>query len=164
MIGRSNQFGVRRREGITMFSGGLFQSMPGMRDALTKPESQKWLEAAQGRCQRRMHSTDTASLQAEVDQLRLYVAALFRLLVTHGVFTVEEAQRLVGELEAASSEPDGAAGRDVVSGAELPPAENPFRELGRADDRWRGWRWWVRYGVTAACLLALAAFVAGMAW
>jgi hypothetical protein len=149
-----------------MFSGGLFQSMPGMRDALTKPEPpQEWLEAAQDRCQRRMHSTDTASLQAEIDQLRLYVAVLFRLLVARGAFTVEEAQRLAGELETASGEPGGAAGRDVVSGAELPPKENPFQELREVDgSHQRGWWPWVRFGVATACVLGLAACVAGLAW
>ena len=41
-----------------MFSGGLFQAMPGMREALTGPQpSREWLEAVQDRCQRRMHST-----------------------------------------------------------------------------------------------------------
>ena len=148
-----------------MFSGGMFQSMPGMREALTKPEPpQEWLEAVQDRCQRRMHSTDTASLQAEVDQLRLYISVLFQLLITRGVFTVEEAQRRVGELEAANSEHGGAAGRDVVSGAELQPAENPFRGLGAAGGPRRGWRTWVRFGVAAACVLGSIAFGAGLAW
>lgn len=103
-----------------MFSGGLFQATPGMRDALTKPESKEWLEAAQERTQRRMHSTDTASLQAEIDQLRLSVAALFQLLVARGVFTVQEAQLLMRELEAAASV-QGVPERDLVSGTECLP-------------------------------------------
>jgi hypothetical protein len=152
-----------------MFSGGMFQSIPGLRDALTKPEAmQDWLEAAQDRGQRRMHSTDTASLQVEVERLRLYVETLFRLLVARGVFTAEEAQRLVGELEAAASASDGAAKRDVVSGAELPPEENPFRELRGAGGtrrrvRWV-WRAWVRFLVAAAGVLAAVALACVIVW
>jgi hypothetical protein len=141
-----------------------------MRDALTKPEPlREWLEAAQARCQRRMHSTDTASLQAEVEQLRLYVTVLFRLLVARGVFTVEEAQQLVVELEAASAEPTGAAGRDMVSGDALPPKENPFRKLTEARGprsehckgtrRVRSVRWLRAVGLAIVAVSALAAAV-----
>src|SRR5262249_25995951 len=114
-----------------MYSAGLFQTMPMMRDALADPPpNQEWLDAAKDGCRRRMHSADTEALQAQVDQLRLYVAALFRLLVARGVVTVDEAQQLVAELVATGGEPGVAVGRDVVSGAELPPEENPFRGLG----------------------------------
>ena len=148
-----------------MFSGGMFQSMPGMREALTGPgPSREWLESAQERCQRRMHSTNTTSLQAEIDQLRVYMTALFRLLVARGVFTVEEAQQRVAELEAAG-EPGGTSARDVMSGAERPPEENPFREMGRVDGQRRRY-WWarIRHGVLAACLIGLTAGGVGIAW
>jgi hypothetical protein len=156
---------VRPGEGIAMFSGGMFQSMPGMREALTGPgPSREWLESAQERCQRRMHSTNTTSLQAEIDQLRVYMTALFRLLVARGVFTVEEAQQRVAELEAAG-EPGGTSARDVMSGAERPPEENPFREMGRVDGQRRRY-WWarIRHGVLAACLIGLTAGGVGIAW
>jgi hypothetical protein len=149
-----------------MFSGGMFQSIPGLRDALTKPEPlQEWLEASQNRLQRRMHSTDTASLQAEVDRLRLYVETLFRLLLARGVFTVEEAQRLMTELEVASSGSDSAPERDVVTGAELPSQQNPFQELRNADGpRRRVWRTWVRFIVAAIGVLAVAGLGAFIVW
>ena len=141
-----------------MYSGGIIPSTPGMRQALTGPPySQDSLAAAQDRSQRRMHSVDTASLQAEVDELRQYVTALFRLLVARGVFTVEEAQHRLSEL---AGESGGAAARDVVSGTELPPEENPFRGLGGASGplstgkRARRWS-----KVLAAGALVLAASV-----
>ena len=144
-----------------MFSGGLFQATPGMRDALTMPEpSQEWLEAALDRCERRKHTADTAALRDEIDHLRLHLATLFRLLIARGTFTVEEAQRLAAELETGDE-----AGRDLVSGAELPPKENPFQELRESDGtRRRGWRAWVRFGVVSGGILALIAFGIGLRW
>ena len=71
----------------------------------------------------------------------------------------------MGELGAAGGEPGGVAARDVVSGAEQPPEENPFRELGRADGPRRRY-WWTRVspGVLAAGLIGLTACGVGVAW
>jgi hypothetical protein len=145
-----------------MYSAGMFGSTPGLREALTGGEPpREWLDASRDR-RRRMHSADTEALQAQLDRTRLYVAALFQLLVARGVFTVEEAQRLVRELEAAGAEP---AGRDVVTGAEVPPAEDPFGAMSEAHaPRKRGWRARVKPWVVVAGAFALTAYAVGLAW
>jgi hypothetical protein len=91
------------------------------------------------RRRRRMHTGDTEQLQSELDRLRVYVTALFQLLVARGVFTAEEAKRLVTELESSTiEESDACRDRDVVTGEELPPEENPFRGLaGPSKSNWR---------------------------
>ncbi|HEV3385520.1 MAG TPA: hypothetical protein VG097_11950 [Gemmata sp.] len=91
------------------------------------------------RSRRRMHSGDTEELQSEIDRLRMHVTALFQLLVARGVFTAEEAKRLVAELDSSTlEEGDGSRIRDVVTGEELPPADNPFRGLGGpSQSNWR---------------------------
>lgn len=95
--------------------------------------------AARDRSERRLHAAGVAALQVQVDQLRTYVATLFQLLVARGVFTADEATRLVSEFETAGE--SGAPIRDVVTGVELPPEVNPFTELVTAGAppvrRWR---------------------------
>ena len=54
---------------------------------------------------------------------------------------------------------------NLVSGAELPPKEDPFRELGGADStRQNGWRARLPFVLVAAGVLALVAYGAGLAW
>ena len=78
----------------------------------------------------RLHTSDLEDLQAQVDQLRLYVATLFQILVAHGTFTAEEAKALMLKLDATDGKFDGSySGHDVVTGKDLPPVENPFDNL-----------------------------------
>lgn len=149
-----------------MYSAGLFATIPGMREALTgAPQTPEWLAAAKDRGQRRMHSADTESLQSQVEQLRQYVAVLFQLLVGHGICTVEEAQRLVGEMASASSEPNATTVRDVVTGMELPPEENPFLGLGDAIGHpKKSWRERVQPELLTAVLLCGTTIGVWVAW
>ena len=48
-----------------------------------------------------------------------------------GGFAADEAERLVAALDAADGEVDGGYhGLDLMTGAPLPPEEDPFRNLG----------------------------------
>src|ERR1700722_7546187 len=113
--------------------------MWGAGQMLAEPEALREGETAGERSRQRMHSGDTLALQAEIDRLRVHVAALFQLLIARGVFTAEEAQRLVAELDTSVGVGDeNYRERDVVTGAELPLEENPFRGLsGPGKSNWR---------------------------
>jgi polyhydroxyalkanoate synthesis regulator phasin len=110
-----------------MFSAGFVKSQALLKEALAEGEAIRQRElAAQERSRKRLHAADMRALQAEVDDLRRYVAVLFQLLVARGVFSADEAKRLVAELETGEV---SVATRDLVTGAVLPLEENPFREL-----------------------------------
>jgi predicted phage tail protein len=49
---------------------------------------------------------DTAQLQAEVDELRLYVAALTRVLVSRDIVSKEELQRIAYEIDQSDGDAD----------------------------------------------------------
>ena len=50
---------------------------------------------------------DTAQLQAENDELRLYIAALVRLLTSKGVITRQELKDLIAVVDAEDGRSDG---------------------------------------------------------
>ena len=50
---------------------------------------------------------DLAALQAENDELRLYVAAITRLLISKGIVSREEMRRIVDALDAQDGKRDG---------------------------------------------------------
>jgi hypothetical protein len=115
-----------------MFAADASIAQAFLKKALAESEAmrERSRQAAADRRHRRMHSSDTEDLQAQVDQLRLYVAALFQVLIRHGVFTSSEARDLMVRLDASDGVVgDGYHGRDVVTGAELPPEQNPFTDL-----------------------------------
>jgi len=113
--------------------------MWGAGQMLAEPKTPLERPAPSERSRQRMHSGDTEALQSEIDRLRVYVTSLFQLLIARGVFTEEEAKRLVAELDPSTGETDeGYRDRDVVTGEKLPPQENPFRGLaGPPKSNWR---------------------------
>jgi hypothetical protein len=119
-----------------MFSSGVGMTQAFLKQAVEDAEAMRArAQQAADRGHRRMHTADTEDLQAQVDQLRLYVATLFQILIAHGVFTAAEVQQLMARLDASDGAADGGyQGRDVVTGAELPPEVNPFTGLGRPGD------------------------------
>jgi hypothetical protein len=52
-------------------------------------------------------SADLAKLQAENDELRLYLAAVIRILVSKGVVTQSEMQQIVDAIDAEDGSVDG---------------------------------------------------------
>ena len=110
---------------------------------------------AHAAARRHLNSVETAALQAQIDRHNAHIAALYQLLVARGVFTAEEAKRLVTELETAGKE---CPVRDLVTGTALPPEENPFRELVEtsAERGKRHWRLRLRTAVRVAGFLVLA--------
>jgi hypothetical protein len=50
---------------------------------------------------------DTRRLREEIDELRLYVAALTRLLISNNVVDKAELERVVNEIDASDGESDG---------------------------------------------------------
>lgn len=108
-----------------MFSAGVATTQAFLKQAWVDAEGMR------ERSRQRMHSSDAESLQAQIDQLRLYVATLFQILIAHKAFTADEARALMERLDAADGTVgDGYQGRDVVTGAELPAEENPFSGIG----------------------------------
>jgi len=75
----------------------------------------------QMRSDRRQASPDLAKeirrLGVENDQLKLYVATLFRLAVTKGLATKDELKALVQAIDAEDGEVDGACHGAVLGGA-----------------------------------------------
>ncbi len=59
-------------------------------------------------------SSDIARLQAENDELRLYLAALVRLLTAKGLVSREEIRRVVNTVDAEDGTPDGKYQGDVA--------------------------------------------------
>ncbi len=57
---------------------------------------------------------DIARLQAENDELRLYLAALVRLLTAKGLVSREEIRRVVNTVDAEDGTPDGKYQGDVA--------------------------------------------------
>lgn len=75
---------------------------------------------------------DIESLQAEVGELRLLVAVLYRLLLTKGGIDENEVHALVSSLDAADGRRDGQFQGDAISGAPqvAPPTDdNPFPKI-----------------------------------
>lgn len=68
---------------------------------------------------------DIEDLQAEVAQLRLLVAVLYRALLNKGVASEAEIHQLLAELDAADGKRDGGFDGDPVSGAAIVQAESP---------------------------------------
>lgn len=62
---------------------------------------------------------DIETLQAEVGELRLLVAVLYRLLLDKGQCTETEIQALLSTLDIADGKRDGAFHGDAVSGEQL---------------------------------------------
>jgi hypothetical protein len=158
------------REGRVMFSAGIVKSQALLQEALAEGGAIREREReARERSRRRLQAADAAALQAQVDALRVYVTALFQLLVARGVFTAEEAKGLVADLEAAEAV---GTTRDVVTGTDLPPEENPFVGLAEEAGDWRGgtrrgrvFRLVVLVGLTALAACGLVgALWAGLRW
>ncbi len=68
---------------------------------------------------------DIEDLQAEVGQLRLLVAVLYRLVLSKGVASEAEIHQLLAEFDAADGKRDGGFDGDPVSGAAIVKAESP---------------------------------------
>jgi len=79
---------------------------------------------------------EIARLSAENDELKLYVAALYRLLIQKRVATPEEIRTLVEKVDRADGQTDGAFRGDVVPGRPnavpqepRPGDRNPFADF-----------------------------------
>jgi hypothetical protein len=112
--------------------GGEMNALGQLRKAVAEDEESRLRgEEAKERCRSRMLSGHTEALQAEVDRLRVCVTVVFQLLISRGVFTAEEAQQFVAELDTAESE--GSPRRDIITGAGCPPEADPFSEFAPAE-------------------------------
>ncbi|MBL8799871.1 MAG: hypothetical protein JNM56_38675 [Planctomycetia bacterium] len=82
------------------------------------------------------NDSEIERLSAENDELKLYVAALYRLLIQKRIATPDEIRTLVEKVDAADGQADGAFRGDVVPGrpTAVPPesrtgGRNPFADL-----------------------------------
>jgi hypothetical protein len=82
-------------------------------------------------------SSDVETLRAENAELRLYVAVLFRLLISKGIASDDEVRKLINRIDAADGAMDAGFNGDVVTGRPVSNTDltargndNPFRELG----------------------------------
>lgn len=69
--------------------------------------------------------SEIARLSSENDELKLYVAALYRLLIQKRVATPDEIRTLVEKVDAADGQADGAFRGDVVPGRPTAARQEP---------------------------------------
>jgi hypothetical protein len=81
--------------------------------------------------------SDVNSLRTENAELRLYVAVLFRLLISKGIASEDEVRTLINRIDAADGAVDAGFKGDVVTGRPVARTgltargdDNPFRDLG----------------------------------
>lgn len=72
--------------------------------------------------------SDVETLQAEVGELRLLVAVLYRLVLDKGIGNEAEINTLLSQLDLADGKRDGAFRGDAVSGTQLVQPELPPEE------------------------------------
>ncbi|VTR97948.1 hypothetical protein [Tuwongella immobilis] len=91
----------------------------------------EWLRShARRQINRKADRSKVEELEAQVDKLTLYVATLFRILVTEKIVSQEDLQKLLMRLDEEDGQVDGTyRGRDPITG-EVLPESNPFADLG----------------------------------